>query len=94
VHKDRRSKTNVFERPANGTATYNGKRRLRDRRIAKHSDRRCRDSVGTLYIADLGNCRIRKVTPGVITTVAGNGTNGFSGDGGFSLSFVVYVAST
>jgi uncharacterized protein (TIGR03437 family) len=41
------------------------------------------DSSGNLYIADLWNQRIRKVTPnGLITTVAGNGTAGFSGDGG------------
>jgi len=40
------------------------------------------DALGNLYIADSGNHRIRKVTPqGVITTVAGNGTPGFSGDG-------------
>ena len=41
------------------------------------------DSSGNLYIADTGNHRIRKVTPdGVITTVAGNGIQGYSGDGG------------
>jgi uncharacterized protein (TIGR03437 family) len=40
------------------------------------------DSAGNLYIADEGNNRIRKVTNGVITTVAGNGTYGYSGDGG------------
>jgi len=40
------------------------------------------DSAGNLYIADSANFRIRKVTNGVITTVAGNGTQGFSGDGG------------
>jgi len=34
-----------------------------------------------LYIADGNNC-IRKVSNGVITTVAGNGTRGFSGDNG------------
>ncbi|AEH11730.1 NHL repeat containing protein [Candidatus Protofrankia datiscae] len=38
---------------------------------------------GTLYISELGNARIRKVSPnGVITTVAGNGTSGYGGDGG------------
>jgi sugar lactone lactonase YvrE len=42
------------------------------------------DSVGNLYIADTGNQRIRKVaaTTGLITTVAGSGQAGFSGDGG------------
>jgi uncharacterized protein (TIGR03437 family) len=41
------------------------------------------DLAGNLYIADWGNKRIRKVGPdGTITTVAGNGTAGFSGDGG------------
>jgi RHS repeat-associated protein len=41
------------------------------------------DASGNLYIADSGNHRIRKVdTSGIITTVAGNGTSGYSGDGG------------
>ncbi|MGD1071167.1 MAG: IPT/TIG domain-containing protein [Bryobacteraceae bacterium] len=41
------------------------------------------DGNGNMYICDTGNFRIRKVTPaGVITTFAGNGTQGFSGDGG------------
>lgn len=50
------------------------------------------DSVGNLYISDVGNVRVRKVDiRGIITTVAGNGQFGFSGDGGLatlaSLSF-------
>jgi sugar lactone lactonase YvrE len=40
------------------------------------------DSAGNVYIADSGNNRVRKVSNGVITTVAGNGTPGFSGDNG------------
>jgi uncharacterized protein (TIGR03437 family) len=40
------------------------------------------DGAGNLYIADAGNNRIRKVSNGIITTVAGSGTKGFSGDGG------------
>jgi uncharacterized protein (TIGR03437 family) len=40
------------------------------------------DSAGNLYIAEWGNNRIRKVSNGVITTVAGNGTRGYGGDNG------------
>jgi trimeric autotransporter adhesin len=41
------------------------------------------DAAGNLYIADFGNQRVRKVTTtGVISTVAGTGVIGFSGDGG------------
>ena len=40
------------------------------------------DSAGNLYIADTDNYRVRKVSNGVITTVAGNGAWGFSGDNG------------
>jgi RHS repeat-associated protein len=40
-------------------------------------------SDGSLYIADSSNQRVRRVDPsGIITTVAGTGVNGFSGDGG------------
>src|SRR5258708_25591061 len=39
------------------------------------------DAGGALYIADTSNHRIRKVSPGgIVTTVAGNGTGGLSGD--------------
>jgi uncharacterized protein (TIGR03437 family) len=44
------------------------------------------DAFGNLYIADVGNNRIRKVTHGIISTVAGTGEGGFSGDGGPALA--------
>ncbi len=41
------------------------------------------DASGNLFIPDTGNNRVRKVSAnGVITTVAGNGTPGYAGDGG------------
>ena len=51
------------------------------------------DEAGNLYIADYYNQRIRKVSSGTITTVAGNGTAGFSGDGGPATSAALYYPS-
>lgn len=40
------------------------------------------DAAGNIYIADTNNNRVRMVSPGgVISTVAGTGVSGFSGDG-------------
>lgn len=41
------------------------------------------DASGNVFVSDSGNVRIRKIAPdGTITTFAGNGTEGYSGDGG------------
>lgn len=45
------------------------------------------DGQGNVYIADTDNMRVRKVNPGgTITTIAGTGVQGFSGDGGRATS--------
>ncbi len=49
------------------------------------------DRSGNLYIADTSNHRIRKVAPdGTISTVAGTGTGGYSGDGGQAVLAQLY----
>ena len=55
------------------------------------------DAAGNMYIADAGNNRVRKIdTAGMITTIAGDGTSGFSGDSGLAtaaeLSFPCSIA--
>ncbi len=51
----------------------------------------CVDSLGNIYIADNGNHRIRKVDAitGIITTIAGNGVQGYFGDGGLAINSLI-----
>jgi uncharacterized protein (TIGR03437 family) len=52
------------------------------------------DGSGDMFIADTANHRIREVTPaGVIETVAGSGTAGYSGDGGAASAAALYAPS-
>ena len=53
------------------------------------------DAAGAIYIADAANNRIRRVgVNGMITTAAGNGTNGYSGDGSFATNAELGNASS
>ena len=48
--------------------------------------RTARDGAGNLYVSDGGNHRVRKIAPGgVVTTVAGTGESGYSGDNGAAI---------
>lgn len=44
----------------------------------------CLDTSGNLYVSDNNNNRIRKISAatGIVTTIAGTGTSGYTGDGG------------
>ena len=67
----------------NGIAGFGGDNGPASQAQLNHPEGVAVDASGNLYIADTGNNRIRKVSPnGIITTVAGTGIAGFSGDGG------------
>jgi uncharacterized protein (TIGR03437 family) len=52
------------------------------------------DAVGNVYIAELFASRVRKVSPnGVISTFAGTGVGGYSGDGGPATAARIYQAA-
>jgi len=52
------------------------------------------DLSGNIFISDAGNQRIRRVAPnGIISTLAGNGVLGFSGDGGPATAASLYDAA-
>ena len=66
-----------------GTSGYSGNNVLATTATLNSPAGVALDSAGNIYIADTGNNVIRKITvsTGIITTVAGNGTAGSTGDG-------------
>ena len=69
----------------NGAAGYSGDGSAAGKAMLNSPDGVALDTNHNVFIADTSNHRIRKIdTNGVITTVAGIGTNGFSGDGGLA----------
>jgi hypothetical protein len=66
----------------NGSAGYSGNGGAATNATLSQPSGVARDAAGNLYIADMDNNVVRKVNAqGIITTVAGSGTNGYSGDG-------------
>lgn len=67
----------------NGTWGYSGDGGIATNAQLAYPCKVAVDNTGNVYIADAQNHRIRKVsTTGIITTIAGNGTSGYIGDGG------------
>jgi uncharacterized repeat protein (TIGR01451 family) len=69
-----------------GTAGYSGDGHAATAAQLQYPSGLAIDKNGNLYIADSGNCRVRMVSNGTITTVAGNGTCGTAGDSGAATS--------
>jgi hypothetical protein len=83
--------TNIITTIAgNGTAGFSGDGGAATSASLNYPSAVYVDALGSVYIADQENQRIRKVTGGIISTVAGNGTAGFSGDGGAATSAQLY----
>lgn len=75
----------------NGTSGYSGDGGPASAALVNRPHGILFDPAGNMIFADRGNHRIRKVTPaGIITTIAGNGTLGYSGDGGTATAATMY----
>src|SRR5208283_3641380 len=84
-HRIRRVNTNgiIATVAGNGTGAYSGDGGAATNASLNYPGGVAVDASGNLFIADSANDVIRKVsTDGIITTVAGNTTWGYSGDGG------------
>ncbi len=68
----------------NGTAGYSGDGGAALSAAFKGMAGICIDPTGNLYVVDSGNFRVRKIAAGtgIVTTIAGAGTGGYTGDGG------------
>jgi sugar lactone lactonase YvrE len=72
----------IYTVAGNGTAGYSGDGKAATSAELSGPYGVWGDASGNIYIADTGNHAIRKVTGGIISTVVGNGKQGYSGDGG------------
>jgi uncharacterized protein (TIGR03437 family) len=81
------SQGNIATIAGNGSAAFSGDGGPATTASLNHPRTLAIDSSGNLYISDVDNLRIRRVTPeGIISTVAGNGLPGSSGDGGLAVN--------
>ena len=74
-----------------GTAGYGGDGGPATAADLNHPLRLIMDASGTLYFGDQRNDRARKITSsGIISTIGGTGSAGYSGDGGSPISAQLY----
>ncbi len=80
--------TIVSEVGGNGSAGWSGDSGLATQAMLSSPNAIAISRSGDVFIADQNNHRIRKIThsTGIITTVAGNGNAGFSGDNGLAIN--------
>jgi uncharacterized protein (TIGR03437 family) len=77
------SQGNIVTIAGNGSAAFSGDGGPATAASLNHPRTLVIDSSGNVYISDVDNLRVRRVTPaGIISTIAGNGLPGSSGDGG------------
>lgn len=94
-NKIRRVDTNgiITTVAGNGIKSYSGDGGLATNASLNFPSSVAFDGSGNLFIADQSNSRIRMVnTNGVITTVVGKSSSGFSGDGGAATNASLYAA--
>ena len=72
---------NIFTVAGNGTDGYSGDGGGATQASLGNPCKVAADNAGNVYIADQTNSRIREVTSGLINTIIGTGTAGYSGDG-------------
>ncbi|MBS1874187.1 MAG: SMP-30/gluconolactonase/LRE family protein [Acidobacteria bacterium] len=91
-HRVRRVATDgtITTAAGNGVAGYSGDNAYANRAQLSSPDGLAFDSAGNLYIADSGNHVVRRITAGIISTYAGSGTPGNTGDGGMATLATFY----
>ncbi len=78
----------VYTIAGNGTVGYSGDGGPATAAAVNQAKGVCQDAADNIYISDIGSHTIRKINAvtGVINTIAGNGSSGYSGDGGPAIS--------
>src|SRR5579862_163846 len=84
--------TKIVSTIAGGYVSEGGKATAASLNFSNYVDHIAFDPAGNLYIADMDDCRVRKVSPaGMISTLAGTGICAYSGDGGPATSATLSI---